>query len=121
MSEKTENTETSGKSGRRLRGVARARTIAAQVLWTVAVIAALFLALGALLVAVKANQDNALVKFVLNVADAVDLGLFDRDNGIKQFTGHDAATKNALFNWGIGALAWLVVGRIVDRVLRPNR
>ena len=104
----------------RPRGVARVRTIAGQVVWTIAVLAALFLALGALLVAVKANQDNALVKFVLDVADEVDLGLFDRDNGIKQFTGHDAAIKNALFNWGIGALAWLVVGRVVDRVLRPS-
>jgi hypothetical protein len=100
--------------------VARVRTILAQLVWTLAVIAALFLALGALLVAVKANQDNALVTFVLRVADAVDLGLFDRDNGIKQFSGADSATKNALFNWGIGALAWLLAGRLVDRLLRPG-
>lgn len=104
----------------RLSGLARVRVVVAQVVWTIAVLAALFLALGALLVAVKANESNALVKFVLHVADAVDLGLFDRDNGIKQFQGADAATKNALFNWGIGALAWLVVGRILDRVLRPG-
>ncbi|MGZ4452781.1 MAG: hypothetical protein ACXVDH_05475 [Nocardioides sp.] len=98
----------------------RVRRIIAQVIWTLAVLAALFLALGALLVALKANQDNALVKLVLNVADAVDLGVFDRDNGIKQFTGNDAAVKNALFNWGIGALAWLLAGRLVERVLRPG-
>ncbi|MCA1982301.1 hypothetical protein [Nocardioides nematodiphilus] len=98
----------------------RVRRIIAQVIWTLAVVAALFLALGALLVALKANQDNALVKLVLNVADAVDLGVFDRDNGIKQFTGNDAAVKNALFNWGIGALAWLLAGRLVERVLRPG-
>ncbi|WGL51197.1 hypothetical protein P5P86_14655 [Nocardioides sp. BP30] len=102
-------------------GIARARTVLAQVVWTLAVLAALFLALGALLIAVKANGDNALVKFVLKVADAVDLGLFDRYNGIKQFTGHNAAIKDALFNWGLGALAWLVVGRILDRILRPGR
>jgi hypothetical protein len=107
-------------TGTRMRGVARVRLVAGQIAWTIAVIAALFLALGALLVAVKANQDNALVTFVLDVADKVDLGLFDRDNGIKQFTGNDAAIKDALFNWGIGALAWLVAGRIVDRVLRPS-
>jgi len=98
----------------------RVRTIVAQVIWTIAVIAALILALGALLVAVKANQDNSLVKFVLHVADDVDLGLFDRDNGIKQFTGSNAEIKNALFNWGIGALAWLIVGRIIDRIVRPH-
>jgi len=101
-------------------GAARIRTIVGQVIWTVTVIAALFLALGALLIAVKANQSNALVKFVLQVADRVDLGLFDRDNGIKQFSGANEAIKNALFNWGIGALAWLIVGRIVDRIVRPQ-
>ena len=25
----------------------------------------------------------------------------------------------ALFNWGLGAVVWLVVGRILDRVVRP--
>jgi len=100
--------------------VSRVRRILAQVIWTLAVVAALFLALGALLVALKANQDNALVKLVLHVADAVDLGVFDRDNGIKQFSGADAAVKNALFNWGIGALAWLLAGRLVERLVRPG-
>jgi hypothetical protein len=100
--------------------LSRVRLLLAQVVWTVAVVAALLLALGALLIAVKANQDNALVKLVLHVADAVDLGVFDRDNGIKQFTGGDAAVKNALFNWGIGALAWLLAGRLVERLLRPG-
>ena len=104
----------------RLSGPARIRLVVAQAVWTISVLAALFLALGALLVAVKANQDNALVTFVLHVADAVDVGLFDRGNGIKQFHGADAATKDALFNWGIGALAWLIVGRLLDRVLRPG-
>jgi hypothetical protein len=101
-------------------GVGRVRVLLAQLVWTVAVVAALFLALGALLVAVKANEANALVKFVLDVADRVDLGLFDRTNGIKQFTGHNAATKNALFNWGLGALAWLIAGRLVERIIRPK-
>jgi hypothetical protein len=83
------------------------------------VFAALFLAVGALCVALDANTDNALVKFVLDGANAVDLGIFSRDNGIKEFTGENAATKNALFNWGLGAIAWLVVGRIVERIIRP--
>ena len=100
--------------------LARTRRILGQVVWTAAVVAALFLALGALLVALKANQDNALVKFVLQVADVLDLGLFDRVNGIKQFSGGDAAVKDALFNWGLGALAWLLVGRLLERVLRPG-
>lgn len=97
----------------------RARRILAQVVWVVCSLAALVLALGALFVAFKANTDNALVKFVLDLADALDLGVFDRVDGIKQWTGENAQTKNALLNWGMGALAWLVAGRILDRLIRP--
>jgi hypothetical protein len=95
------------------------RTRIAQVVWLLFVVAALFLALGALCIALDFNQDNPLVQFVLNGADAVDLGVFSRDDGIKQFTGSNAETKNALFNWGIGAIVYLIVGRILERVIRP--
>lgn len=95
------------------------RTRVAQVVWTVAVVCALFLAVGALLIALKANTGNALVRFVLDVADALDLQVFSRRNGVFEMTGADAATKNALANWGLAAVAYLVVGRIVDRVVRP--
>ncbi|NHC23224.1 hypothetical protein G6553_08575 [Nocardioides sp. IC4_145] len=102
-----------------LTGGARARAQVATVLWTLFALAAIFLAVGALCIALDANRDNGLVTFVLDVADAVDLGIFSRDNGIKQFDGGNAETKNALFNWGLGAVAWLVVGRVVERVVRP--
>jgi hypothetical protein len=91
----------------------------AQLVWLVAVVCALFLAVGALLIALDANRDNALVKFVLDVADTVDLQVFSRGNGIFTFDGGDAATKNALTNWGLGAVAYLVVGRILERLIRP--
>ena len=95
------------------------RTRIAQVVWLLAVVCALFLAVGALCIALDANNDNALVKFVLDVADKIDLGVFSRDNGIFKFHGSDAATKNALANWGLGAVAYLIVGRILERVIRP--
>jgi hypothetical protein len=110
---------TSGASGRGAMTVHRVRVLLAQVVWLLFLVAALFLAVGALLIAVDANQDNALVKFVLAGADRVDLGIFSKDNGIKQFHGDNAETKNALFNWGIGAAVWLIVGRILDRAIRP--
>ncbi|MEP9361445.1 hypothetical protein ABLE68_00675 [Nocardioides sp. CN2-186] len=91
----------------------------AQVVWIAAVVCALFLAVGALLIALDANTGNALVKFVLDGADVVDLDVFSRDNGIFKFDGSDAATKNALANWGLGAVAYLVVGRILERIIRP--
>lgn len=110
---------TSGSPGRGARSVTRVRLSVAQVVWLLFVVAALFLAVGALLIAVDANRDNDLVKFVLEGADRVDLGIFSKDNGVKEFSGANAETKNALFNWGLGAAAWLVVGRILDRLIRP--
>ena len=101
-------------------GVARARTAVAHAAWVLCSLAALVLALGALFVAFKANGHNALVRFVLDLADGLDLGVFDRDAGIKQWTGENAQTKNALFNWGIGALVWLIAGRLLDRLIRPS-
>ncbi len=112
-------TGTSGTPGRGSASVARTRKVLAQVIWLLCVVAALFLAIGALLVALDANGDNNLVSFVLDGADAVDLGVFSIDNGILKFDGKNADTKNALFNWGLGAVVWLLVGRILDRVIRP--
>jgi hypothetical protein len=123
MADKTDaNAEATGTSRRAPRGtgrVVRIRVVVAQVVWLLFLTAALFLAVGALLVALDANRDNELVKFVLAGADRVDLGIFSKDNGIKQFHGPDAETKNALFNWGLGAAAWLFVGRVLYRAIRP--
>src|SRR3954449_3767012 len=90
-------------------GTAAVRVRLAQLVWLAAVVCALFLAVGALLIALDANLDNALVSFVIDGADALDLGVFSRQNGIFTFDGVDAATKNALANWGLGAVAYLVV------------
>ena len=95
------------------------RTRVAQVVWLLFVIAALFLAVGALLIAIGAEKGNPLVGFLLDGARVFDLDIFTLRNGIKEFKGGSAETKNALFNWGLGAVAWLIVGRIVERVIRP--
>jgi len=110
---------TSGSPGRGALTITRVRLALAQVVWLLFLVAALFLAVGALLIAVDANRDNGLVQFVLDGADRVDLGIFSKENGVKEFSGANAETKNALFNWGLGAVAWLVVGRILDRTIRP--
>jgi hypothetical protein len=99
--------------------VTQVRVRIAQVVWLAFVFCALLLAVGALLIALDANKDNSLVDLVLDGADAVDLGIFTRDNGIKDFRGDGAEVKNALLNWGLGALAYLVVGKILDRIIRP--
>lgn len=113
--DKTEKSE----SGDTKKTGTQIRVRLAQLVWLVCVVCALFLAIGALLIALDANKQNSLVAFVLDGANAVDLGIFSRTNGIKDFTGDNAEVKNALFNWGIGAVVYLVVGRILDRLIRP--
>lgn len=96
-----------------------ARSVLGLLVWLLFVTAAMFLAVGALLVALEADPDNGFVSFVLSGADAVDLGIFSRDNGLVDFVGENARTQSALVNWGLGAVAWLAVGRLIDRLLRP--
>jgi hypothetical protein len=109
-------------SKRKVEGVVNAasvRTRIAQLVWLVFVVAALFLALGALCVALDFNESNPLVKFVIDGANVFDLNIFSREDGLKEFHGSNADTKNALFNWGIGAVVYLVVGRFLERLIRP--
>jgi hypothetical protein len=100
----------------------KVRTRIAQVVWIVSVVAALVLALGALCVALKANPDNKLVDFILQSADKLDFGVFERTKeGVYHAVGntHEAHTKNAIVNWGLAALVWLVGGQIVSRLIKP--
>lgn len=102
--------------------VAKARALIARVVWGLCLVFALVLALGALLVALKANPDNNLVTFIKDAADNIDLGVFDKDNGIFKFDDKDAQNrelKNALVNWGLGAIVWLIIGKIAERVIKP--
>jgi hypothetical protein len=96
-----------------LAGANVVRSRIASLVWLVAVVCALFLAVGALLVALKMNQDNAIVAFVIDGAEKLDFGEF------KTFTGKNADVKGALTNWGIAAMIYLLVGKVLDRVIRP--
>lgn len=98
---------------------AKVRVLAARVVWAVFVLCASALAVAALLIALDAEADNPFVGFVLDLADAVDLGIFSLENPIKRFTGENGETTTALFNYGLGAVAYLVVGRVLERVVRP--
>ena len=97
------------------------RSKLASVIWLIAVICALFLAIGALLVALDANDKNSIVMFILHGADFLD-GPFSRGNGVFTFDGkeqHANDVKNALVNWGIAAVVYLVIGKTLDRIIRP--
>jgi hypothetical protein len=95
----------------------------ASVIWLLAVVAALVLAVGALLVALRFNPGNAAVKAITDLADSIDFGVlksFDVKKGASASARQDAATKSVLLNWGIAALVYLVVGKVLDRVIRPR-
>lgn len=98
------------------------RTTAAKIVWAVCVFFALVLAGEVLLIAIEANRENDLVVFMRETADKIDLGLFDLDSPIKDFNEkvqNTADTGTALFNYGLAAIAWLVIGRVADSVIRP--
>ena len=120
MAEKTtEDTKTRKKGSGVNLGSIRAKL--AQLVWLVCLACALLLISGALMIALKANPTNELVRFVKDAADAVDLGVFQRNDGVLKFeegSRQSRAIKNALVNWGLAAVVWLVVGRIASRLVR---
>ena len=120
-SEKSKDQPFPRKRERSAAALNRVRAQAAKIVRIVFILLALVLAVGAFLVAVRDNvsADNPLVKFIWHVADAID-GPFSRDNGIFTFTGKNAATKDAVVNWGIAAIVYLVIGNVLARLLRPT-
>ncbi|HWJ08248.1 MAG TPA: hypothetical protein VNS46_02670 [Nocardioides sp.] len=99
--------------------VARVRDNAARVVWIVCMTLALVLAAAAFSFALEANEDNGLVSTVRELANAFDLGFFDLDNPVKAFADPNGSVKTALFNYGIACVVYLVLGRILERLLRP--
>lgn len=100
-------------------GVADVRARIASLVWMIAVACAVFLFLGALLIALKANPDNSIRNFLVGGAELFD-GPLSRDNGLFTFDGAHAATKSVLVNWGLAGVIYLVVGSILRRVIRPT-
>jgi hypothetical protein len=99
--------------------VARGRDAVARIVWIICMTLALILAVAAFSYALEANEENGLVRLVRDLADLFDLGFFDLDNPVKEFKAPNAEVKTALFNYGIAAVVYLVIGRILERVLRP--
>lgn len=91
----------------------RTRHRLASLVWLGAVACALFLAVGALVVALELDRSNDLVALVERTAGTLDLGV------LEQFAGQDARTRAALVSWGVPAIGYLVVGWILDRLIRP--
>ena len=99
------------------------RSRIASLVWLLCVLAAIILGSGALLFALDANMQNDLVKAVIDTAEKLDgpfwrIFEFHTDTKGPGPGPHDA-TKEHLVNWGLAAVAYLVVGRVLDRIIRP--
>ncbi len=105
-----------GLGGQVSAGVSAVRNRIASIVWLIAVLCAVILAIGALLAALSdnINESNPVVEFVNETAGALD-GPF---GNIITFDGRDDRTKEVLVDWGLAALAYLIVGRILDRLIR---
>jgi hypothetical protein len=91
-------------------GAAVARASIARAVMLLASAVALVLVIGILLVVLEANRSNELVQFVRDAA-ALLAGPFD---GL--FTLDSNKAEKAV-NWGIAAVVWLAIGRLVARLL----
>lgn len=81
------------------------------VITTIAGIIAAIIIAGIVLVLVKANQQNDIVDFVL------DIGRFFA-TPFRDLFPQDNQRQDILVNWGIAAVAYLVVGAIIARLAR---
>jgi hypothetical protein len=94
-------------------GVARLRNMIASLVWLIAVLVAGVLALGALFTALdQTNQSNEIVTWILARGHEL-VGPF------KDLFRLETAKNTLLVNWGIAALVYLIVGKVVERFIRP--
>ena len=104
-------TTRSGPSGARRAGFALRRTLG-RIVDLITTIVVLVIVLGIVLVVLKANPDNSIgdairdaAKYLAKPFDAI----FEMDK---------RRTEIAV-NWGIAAAVYLVVGRLISRIVRP--
>ena len=97
--------------GARRAGYAVRRTLA-RIVDLITMVVVVLIVLGIVLVVLKANPDNAIVETILDgaryLAKPFD-AIFELDK---------RRTEIAV-NWGIAAAVYLLVGRLVSRLLRP--
>jgi hypothetical protein len=97
----------------RYEGAAVARASVARAIILAATAVALVLVLGIVLVVLKANPSNDIVKLVHDAAKFL-AGPFD---GLFNLQRHKVEVA---VNWGIAAVVWYTVGRLIARLLLPR-
>jgi uncharacterized membrane protein len=94
------------------RPAASARLAVSRAISIVATVVVLLIVAGILLIVLEANRDNGIVSFVTDVAETL-VGPFE-----ELFTLDDRKTQVAV-NWGIAAVVYFVVGRVLAAVVAP--
>jgi hypothetical protein len=119
MIEDTSKTEAARPVRRRSVDTAQIRAVVARAVWLLCLGIALVLACAAFSYALNANPANSLIKLIRDIATSTDLGWFDLNNPIWQAKPPNALTKTALANYGIASVVYMVVGRTLERIIRP--
>ncbi|HET6561298.1 MAG TPA: hypothetical protein VFG72_05435 [Marmoricola sp.] len=103
------------------RTLASVRDGVASAVWLLAVLAALVLAAGALVIALDLDPRNDVVSFLTDTADRLNvLGeLKTFEGGRSADAEHSALVRTVLVNWGLCALVYLLAGKVLDRLIRP--
>jgi hypothetical protein len=83
----------------------------ASVITGIAAVIAGIIVVGIILVLVNANQNNDIVDLVL------DIGRFFA-RPFEDLFPQDDPKDNILINWGIAAVAYLIIGAIIARIVR---
>jgi hypothetical protein len=105
-------TMSSTAGSRRRLAVSSARAGVARAIDLIGAVVALILIVGILLVVLGANRHNGLVQAVRDAADWLAgpfNGLFDLKHRKVELA----------VDWGVAALVWLLLARLIARVIRP--
>jgi hypothetical protein len=100
------------RSSSRRVAVSRGRLQIARIINLIASLVALVLISGIVLVVLKANPSNEIVNAVTDAARWL-AGPFDGMFSLKKHTTEVAV------NWGIAAVVWFLVGRVIARIVAP--
>ena len=104
-------TEGGGAAGVAAGAAVGGARLLARLVWLVAVLVAIVIVAGIAFVVLKANMGNSLVSSIHDAAKFL-VGPFD---GIFKPSDHRLAIA---INWGLAALVYLVVARLIVRLLR---
>ncbi len=94
-----------------------------QLVWLLGLLCASILAAGALIVALigaDAQPTNWMIRFVLSAADHLDFGALSDRKALIDLSVSDESTKEAMANWGVAAVIWVVLGWGLSIFLKPD-